>query len=264
VLRALENLFLYRPVRYADGWEDPPPGLPVEDVELTGAGGTRLHAWWAAPQGWRPGQGAVLYSHGNAGNLSHRGEGLRRWINLTGRAVLIFDYPGYGRSAGRPSEDGCLAAGATAHAWLIGVRHVPAEQVLLYGGSLGGAIATDLAARGPHRALVLVSAFTSIRDMARKQFPWLPMWWLVRTRFDNLRKIAHSRGPVFIAHGTADRLVPFSQGERLFAAAPEPKQFFPLYGYDHNHAPGPDFYAALLGFLDRTAPAAVPPRPVLE
>jgi fermentation-respiration switch protein FrsA (DUF1100 family) len=254
VLRAVENRFLFRPLKAADDWEPPPPGLSPSDVELTSADGTRVHAWWVAPEGWAPGQGAVLYCHGNAGNLSHRGEGLRRWRDALGQAVLIFDYPGYGRSGGRPSEAGCYAAADAAYDYLT--QHVPPRRVLLYGGSLGGAVATDVAVRRPHRALVLVSAFTSFPDMAKTVYPWLPAHWLMRNRLDNLAKIGRVGGPVFLAHGTADRVVPFAQGERLFAAAGEPKEFFPLHGYDHNHSPGPDFYAAVRDFLARTDPAA--------
>lgn len=251
----LENRFLFRPATFARDWVPPPPTLHVEDVELTGLRGLPVHAWWAAPQGWRPEQGALLYCHGNAGNLSHRGEGLRRWHDLLGLAVLIFDYPGYGRSPGRPSEAGCYAAADAAYDWLVEKQQVLAQRLLLYGGSLGGAVALDVASRRPHAALMLVSTFTSLRDMARRQFPWLPLW-LVSRRFDNLKKIACCHAPVFIAHGTADRVVPFDQGSRLFAAAPEPKQFFPMPGYDHNHTPGPDFYTALRDFLARVGTAA--------
>src|SRR5205807_2207212 len=126
-----------------------------------------------------------------------------------------------------------------------------AERILLYGGSLGGAVAIDLGSRRPHRALVLVSTFASLEEMARLQFPGLPTRWLTRGRLDSLRKIAGCAGPVFIAHGTADRVVPFLHGEQLFAAAPGPKQFFPMRGYDHNHTPGLDFYTALREFLAR-------------
>jgi fermentation-respiration switch protein FrsA (DUF1100 family) len=255
MLRAVENRFLFRPLKAAEDWEPPPPGLDPHDVELTGADGSRIHAWWVTPAGWAPGQGATLYCHGNAGNLSHRGENLRRWHDVMGQAVLIFDYPGYGKSGGRPGEAGCYAATDAAYDWLT-QQHVPPGRILLYGGSLGGAIATDVASRRPHRALVLVSAFTSFPDMARTVYPWLPLRRLLSNRLDNLAKIGRVEGPVFIAHGTADRVVPFAQGERLFAAAREPKEFFPLHGHDHNHTPGPDFYQALRDFLARTDPAA--------
>jgi fermentation-respiration switch protein FrsA (DUF1100 family) len=256
VLLFLENWFLFHPVKYAEDWMAPPAGAKVEDVYLTSADGTALHAWWLAPDGWTPAQGAVLYCHGNGGNLSYWGEGMRSWRDQLGCGVLIFDYPGYGRSAGKPSEAGCYASGAAAYDWLVEVRKVRGANIILVGESLGGGIATELATRRPFRALVLTKAFTSVPDMAQKTFPWLPARWLVRNRFDNLKKIATLSGPVFIAHGTADGLVPFSQGERLFRAAAEPKEFLPLRGQDHNDPPGPEFYQALRDFLARTgAPA---------
>jgi fermentation-respiration switch protein FrsA (DUF1100 family) len=255
LMQRVVNRFLFRPVTQAQDWQPPPPGMRVEDVDLTSADGTHIHAWWATPSGWKPEDGAVLYCHGNAGNLSHRGESLRRWLDLMGMAVLIFDYPGYGKSGGRPTEVGCYAAADAAYDWLTGKIGVRPEKVLLYGGSLGGAVAIDVASRRPHRAVVLVAAFASLQDMARRQFRWLPTRWLVRGRWDNVAKIGRC-GPVFIAHGTADRVVPFSQGERLFAAAREPKQFFPLPGHDHHHTPGPDFYEALRRFLEQNSDQA--------
>jgi fermentation-respiration switch protein FrsA (DUF1100 family) len=257
VLLALENRFLFHPLTAAEDWEGPPPGLAIEDVELTGGGGVRLHAWWTTPPDWKPEQGAVLYCHGNAGNLSHRGEALRDWRDSLHLAVLIFDYPGYGKSEGQPSEAGCYAAGDAAFDWLVQVQHVSPDRIILYGGSLGGAIATDLAVRKEHRALVLASTFTSLPDMAQKQFPWLPVRWLVRNKLDNLAKIGKVRGPVFITHGTADDLIPFSQGERLFAAANEPKQFHPRPGQGHNDTPGSDFFSALGQFLTSRAPLPI-------
>ncbi len=254
MLLALEDRFLFRPTRAAEEW-CPPPNDRVQDVEWQLSSGPRVHAWWCPTEDWHPARGAVLYLHGNAGNVSHRGDSITRWQQEFGVGVLVVDYPGYGRSTGRPTEAGCCAAADAGHAWLAGEARVPAERILLYGGSLGCAVAIDLAARLPHRAIVLVSAFTSVRDMARRLVPWLPRRW-VRDRFDNLAKIGSCRRPVFIAHGTADRLVPFEQGERLFAAANEPKEFFPMPGYDHQHTPGPDFYEALRRFLARSAPLA--------
>lgn len=261
---ALENRFIFFPIPAQLDWEPPPSDLDIQDVELSRSGGGQVHAWWMTPPRWEPSQGALLYCHGNAGNLSHRGEGLRRWRDLMNLAVLIFDYPGYGHSSGVPTESSCYAVADAAYDWLTGVQQVPSERLLLYGGSLGGAVATDVAVRRPHRGLVLVSTFTSVADMAKRRFPWLPVRWLLRTRFDTLAKITACRSPIFIAHGTADRIVPYEQGERLFAAADEPKQFFSMPGYDHNHTPPLDFYRSLREFLERaesvstSTPAARP------
>jgi fermentation-respiration switch protein FrsA (DUF1100 family) len=244
VLMALENSLVYHPVRASQDWW-PPPGPHVQDVELRLPDGTPIHAWWCPVEGAR---GAVLYCHGNAGNLSHRGDAIAAMDRVVGEAVLIFDYPGYGKSGGRPSEAGCYAAADAAYDWLVEHRHIPPERIILYGGSLGGGVAVDLARRRPHRALVLAQTFTSLPDVGGRQFPWLPVRWLMRNRFDNLAKIGHCRRPVFISHGTADRVVPFQLGQRLFAAANEPKEFLRVEGGDHNEA-APAFYVTLRRFL---------------
>jgi len=252
VLLALENYFLFHPLPHTEDWLPPPAGLHVEDIELVSAAGNRLHGWWSKPDGWRPEQGAVLYFHGNAGNLSGRGDAVKAWRDHLGLAVLIVDYPGYGKSQGRPTEASCYAAGDAAYDWAIQSARVPAERLILFGGSLGGAIATDLATRRPYRALVLVSAFTSFPDMAQKTMPWLPARWLVRNKMDNQSKIATLTRPVFIAHGTADTLVPIRQAERLFAAAREPKYYFVMPGRGHDEFPSPDCFQALQVFLNKT------------
>jgi fermentation-respiration switch protein FrsA (DUF1100 family) len=249
LLLLIENWFLYIPTTAAQDWIPPPPGLDPEDVVLTGADGTRLHAWWCAPRGWTPEQGAMLRCPGNAGNLSYRGQDALEWKRDRGTAVLLIDYPGYGRSSGKPSEAGCYAAADAAYDWLVNEQKVPAGRVLLYGESLGGAIAVDLAARRPHRALIVVSSFTSFPDMAQARAPFLLAHYFVKNKLDSLSKIGRCSGPVFIAHGTADGLVPFSQGERLFAAVTAPqKRFYKMVGLDHNQI-DPQMYEALTEFL---------------
>jgi fermentation-respiration switch protein FrsA (DUF1100 family) len=247
VLMALENFLLFRPMKAAEEWLQP-PNRRVQDVELRLEDGTPIHGWWCPQEGAR---GAVLYCHGNAGNLSHRAGAIAVWQQLMNQSVFIFDYPGYGKSGGKPSEAGCYAAGQAAYDWLTTVGGVPAEQILLHGGSLGGAVAVNLAVRIPHRALVLVKAFTSIPDMAQRQYPWLPAKWLVRNKFDNLGKIGQCPKPIFIAHGDQDGLVPYSHAQLLFQAAKAPKQLLTLKGQDHNDPLEPDFFSALQEFLDR-------------
>ncbi|HEV3204063.1 MAG TPA: alpha/beta hydrolase [Gemmataceae bacterium] len=245
VLMALENFLLFRPMKASEEWIGP-PNSRVQDVQLALDDGTRIHAWWC-PNDDAP--GAILYCHGNAGNLSHRAGAIAMWQQFLNQSVLIFDYPGYGKSEGKPTEQGCYAAADAAYEWLTSVGGMPSEQVMLYGDSLGGGVATELATRKPHRALILVKTFTSIPDMAQMQYPWLPAKWLVRNKFDNLGKIGQCPRPIFIAHGDHDSLVPYSHGEKLFQAAKEPKQIFTLKGQDHNDFVGPDFFAALQQFL---------------
>jgi fermentation-respiration switch protein FrsA (DUF1100 family) len=246
VLVMLENFFLYHPTRASEDWLEP-PNSRVRDVELHSADGTMLHAWWCPCEG---ATGAVLLCHGNAGNLSHRGWCVAGWQQQMDQSVFIVDYPGYGRSAGKPSEAGCYAAADAACDWLVQEQKTPPENIILLGESLGCAVAVDLASRRPCRALVLLSPFTSIPDMAQKQFPFLPARWLVRNRFNNLEKIGKCAQPVFIAHGDADGLVPYSQGQRLFAAAGEPKFFLTMKGCDHNDRPQADLLAQVKRFLE--------------
>ncbi len=253
LLLALENRLVYCPTTAAEVWLPPPAGVRVEDVELTAADGTPIHAWWAAPDGWKPAPGAVQFCHGNAGNVSQWGQGFAAWQARLRTGILVFDYPGYGKSGGRTSEAGSHAAADAAYDWLTGVKRVPGENVVVLGISLGCGPATDLAARRPHRALVLCSAFTSLPELAQEKFPWLPCRWLAHNQFDNLHKIAACRGPVFIAHGTADALIPFAHGERLFAAAPEPKRFLAQSGRGHNDTADDAFFEAVSRFLDETA-----------
>jgi pimeloyl-ACP methyl ester carboxylesterase len=224
----------------------------VQELSLTSSEGTAIHAWFMPPPGWRPEQGAVLYSHGNGSNLSLKQGNQRRWQLWVKHAVLVYDYPGYGRSGGRPSESACYAAAEAAFAWLTRTKGVPEREVVLLGSSLGSAMATELAARHDNRLLVLVGGFTSFPDMAQKTIPYYPSRWLVRNRLDNLAKIERARGPVFIAHGTEDQKVPFWMGKRLFERAPEPKRFYPIPGQGHQHPADPAFFAAVRAFLDDT------------
>jgi fermentation-respiration switch protein FrsA (DUF1100 family) len=246
VLLALENRLVYRPCKAEENWFLP-PFSPVENVKLQLADGTPIHGWWCPQDG---ADGALLYCHGNAGNLSHRGQTIRKMQQLLGVSVFIFDYPGYGRSGGSPTEQGCYQAANAAYEWLQ--KQVPSERILIYGSSLGGGVAIDLASRRPHRALVLDKTFTSMPDVAQRLCPWLPARLLMRNRFDSLTKIAKCRQPVFIGHGKADELIPFSQGERLFAAANEPKQFCPRETGGHNDPICGEFFASLKIFLAET------------
>ncbi|HYV35400.1 MAG TPA: alpha/beta hydrolase [Gemmataceae bacterium] len=244
VLMMLENSLVYHPAGPED-WTPPPSSL-VQDVELTSAAGDTIHGWWFPLEG---STGALLYFHGNAGNLSARGHWMSVLREQLGQSVLIVDYPGYGKSSGSPNEAGCYAAADAAYDWLTKNQKIPGENILIYGASLGGGIAVDLASRKPHRALILIKTFTSAPDVGQEAYPWLPIRWLMRNRFDSLDKLANCKQPIFIAHGDADRVVPFSHGERLYAAAPGAKKFLRIPGGDHNDSLPGDFFEILKPFL---------------
>jgi len=203
-------------------------GMAFGDVRLETSDGVTLAAWWVpAPQG----RGALIFSHGNAGNMGDRVGKLRLFHDL-GLSVLAFDYRGYGASQGKPSEEG------TAHDMDAAVTHVrdsrgvPLDRTVFYGESLGGAVVIEAATRFPPAALVAESTFTSARAMARRHYPFVPPA-LVRVGYDSLSRVRRLACPTLFLHGPADTIVPFEMGEALFRAAPEPKRFAALVG-DHN------------------------------
>jgi fermentation-respiration switch protein FrsA (DUF1100 family) len=245
VLLLLQDWFLFPGATFVHRYAEPPDFLRVRELTFASAAGDRIHAWFTFPEGWQPRQGAILISHGNGNNLSSESGRAYRWRESLGRAVLLYDYPGYGKSSGRPSEAGCYAAGEAALHWLTDGQRVPVGEIISVGESMGGAIAVELANRYDVRLLVLHSAFTSFPDMAQVRFPCYPSRYMVHSRMDNEAKIRLVHCPVIITHGTADRVVPFSQGERLFAAANEPKQFVRLEGHGHGPPNKEDFFKAL-------------------
>lgn len=195
-------------------------GLEHLDLELTTSDGERLHAWLLpGPRSPR----TVLVCHGNAGSIEHRIQ-LARVFHDLGWSVLLFDYRGYGKSSGSPSEDGTYQDGEAAWKYLAESRGLSPQQIVLYGESLGVGVAVELARRHPPAALIAESGFTSLPDMAAEFYPFLPARLLARVRYDNLAKIAELRRPLLILHSPADDLVPFSHAERLFASAREPKR----------------------------------------
>jgi uncharacterized protein len=255
MLLAAEDWLLFPGTIVARNWSEPADSLNVRDLTLHSADGNRIHAWFSAPNDWKPQQGAILISHGNGNNLSSMSDCVDRWRERLGRAVLLYDYPGYGKSSGHPSEAGCYTAGEAALAWLTGDQRVPVSEIVLVGESLGGAVAVELATRHSIRLLVLHNAFTSFPDMAQARLPWYPSRYLVHNQMDNEAKIRRVDCPILITHGTADKTVPFHQGERLFAAAHEPKQFLPMEGQGHEPPNKDDFFEVVKQFLSTTANA---------
>jgi fermentation-respiration switch protein FrsA (DUF1100 family) len=204
-------------------------GLDYETVEIDTPDGETLQGWFVpAPDA----RGTVLFLHGNAGNVSHRMDYLSMFHSL-GYSTFIIDYRGYGASSGTPSEQGTYLDAEAAWQYLTEYRNIDPERIILFGESLGGAVAAWLAAREKPGALVLASSFTSVPDMAAKLFPILPVRLLSRFEYDTLKSLKSVSCPVFIAHSPEDEVVPYVQGRALYAAAPEPKQFLQLQG-GHN------------------------------
>jgi len=239
-----EEKLVYHPHAYPYGdWKLPER---AEDVNFTALDGTRLHGWFFAQD--KP-QTVILYLHGNGGNVAmwaFEGQRLREQQQA---AVFVFDYRGYGRSEGSPSEQGILSDARGARAWLAQRTGVAERDVVLVGRSLGTGAAVDLAATDGARGVILISPYTSLPDIARGVYPWLPAHWLMRNRFDSASKIANYHGPLLVFHGTADTLIPTTLGQRLFEAANEPKRFVPLQGAQHNESPRREYDVAIKEFL---------------
>ena len=204
-------------------------GLEYEPLTLVTPDGERLDAWFVPKA---QAQASVLILHGNAGNISHRLDTIAMFHRL-GYSVLIFDYRGYGRSTGKPSEAGLYRDAQTAWDTLTRQRGIPPKHIILFGESLGGGVASWLAAREHPGALVLSSAFISVPELAADLYPWLPAKWLARLHYDTRVALKGIHCPVLIAHSPEDEIVPFRHGQALFAAAAEPKVFLPLAG-GHN------------------------------
>lgn len=239
----MERALIFRPTAYPDGnWN--PESLAYEDAWFTADDGVKLHGWFCEHP---DPQAVVLYCHGNAGNLSYRVDRMRDLLSLDA-SVMIFDYRGYGRSEGSPDEAGIMADARAARKWLAERVQRDEQDIVLLGNSLGGAVAVDLATDGA-KALVLENTFTSLPDVAAVHYPFVPARWIMRTRLDSLSKIVRYKGPLLLAHGTADSIIPYDLGRRLFAAANEPKQMFSVKGGDHNDGIKPAYKQALREFL---------------
>ena len=204
-------------------------GLPYEDIYLTTSDGISLHGWYIPATQPR---GTVLFLHGNAGNISHRLDSVRMFHRL-GYSTLIFDYRGYGNSGGAPTEQGTYRDAEAAWRYLTEQLQTPSCRIVLFGESLGGAVAAWLAARQKPAALVIASGFTSVPDLGQQLYPYFPVRWLARIRYDTRKNLRSIAAPVLIAHSPEDEIIPFEHGRALFAAANPPKQFLELAG-GHN------------------------------
>lgn len=203
--------------------------LDYEDVTVATRDGERIHSWFI------PAENAgitLLFCHGNAGNISHRLESIALFNSL-GLNVLIFDYRGYGQSTGHVSEPGFYHDVYAIWQELTVRRGIAAENIVVFGRSLGAAIASQLATRVKPGGVILESAFSSVPDMGAKLYPFLPVRLLARFRLNNLDHVQASQAPLLVVHSRDDEIIPFTQGERVFASAHEPKTFLPIRG-DHN------------------------------
>ena len=233
-LRWLEFLITFHPVRVPANQALPAPA-GAEEVWFTAADGTRLHGWFFQSD-LNPETATIIYFHGNGGNITNIdwvGQSLAR----RGFDVLLFDYRGYGKSAGEVgAESGLYADGDAALAFVVNEKRARPERVVLYGQSLGTTVVADVAARQDVGAVILESGLSSASSVARTALPWLPEWlhFLGTNRFESAQKLGQVKAPVLITHGDPDPVLPTEEAHTLFAGANEPKQLLIVPGAGHN------------------------------
>ena len=204
-------------------------GFEFDDVTLTTSDGLSLHGWYVHAENPR---GTVLFMHGNAGNISHRLDSIAVFREL-GLDTFIFDYRGYGQSEGRASEEGTYKDAEAAWKYLVIERGQDPAEIVIFGRSIGGAIAAWLATGHEAAALIVESSFTSGVDMASRIYPFMPVRLITRLKYPVIDYVASARSPVLVVHSRDDEIIPFAMGEALYDAAPAPKAFLELRG-GHN------------------------------
>ncbi|MGV7220049.1 MAG: alpha/beta hydrolase [Nitrospinales bacterium] len=231
LLVIVEKKIVYHPIKYPGGiWNPENYGLQVEDIYFDSSDGVKLHAWFVPAK--KP-IATLLWYHGNAGNLSHRLENILELapLNLN---IFIFDYRGYGRSEGKANEKGLYLDSQAAYDFLRQNKKIDPDELFLFGRSLGGACAIEIASRNKAAGLIIESAFTSVSDMADNMFNYFPFKFLLRSNYNSIKTIPLVNMPKMFIHGADDEMIPMSMGRKLFEASQKPKIFYEIKGASHN------------------------------
>jgi fermentation-respiration switch protein FrsA (DUF1100 family) len=231
----LEKRFVFSP-RSEIEFTPEQTGLEYEEIFFATQDGLNLHGWFvpAAGNHGSADRQTWVWFHGNGGNIGHRVEELTLLHQRLNVNLFIFDYRGYGRSQGSPSEKGTYLDARAALQYLVERPGVDADQIVYFGRSLGAAVAVELAVARPPKGMVLVSPFSSVREMARMAVPFPAAGLLVRNHYPTIFRIRNVEAPVLVLHGDLDETIPIAQGRKLFEAANEPKTFRELTGAAHN------------------------------
>jgi len=244
----LDQFFVYHPEPWKEEDWRTRSGLPLEDIWFQSSDGTKLFGWYAENAAT---SAVVLWCHGNAGNIIHRLENLRELYRL-GLSVFLFDYRGYGRSQGSPSEEGLYQDALGAYDQLTRTRLIRPERIVLFGRSLGAAVAVEVASHKLAAGLILESSFPSIEAVARFHYGGLPVHWLLGAEFRLIDRLPHLSLPKLIVHGDQDEIIPLELGRQVFEAAKPPKTFYVIKGADHNniyHVGGEPYFHRFTEFV---------------
>jgi uncharacterized protein len=222
-------------------------GLKYEEINFKTSDDLKLHGWFIAADSAKY---TLLFCHGNAGNISHRLESIKQFHDI-GLNVFIYDYRGYGKSEGSISEHGTYLDAEAAWSYLINDKKINPENIIIFGRSLGAAIASQLATKQKPVALIMESAFQSVPDLAAQIYPFLPVRWLSRFQYNNQKNIKIVNCPVLFIHSRQDEIIPFNHGEKLFEVSKQPKQFLEIQG-SHNDGflvSGEKYIAGIMEFM---------------
>lgn len=234
-------------------------GLIFEDLYLSTSDGISINAWFIPSPGSKK---VLLWFHGNGGNLSDRVTPLRIFHEALRINILMIDFRGYGRSQGVVGENGTYKDALASYDYLLTRDDIDPEAIMIYGQSLGAAVATELAVQWKSAGLILEAPFTSIRDMAKVTLPWLPVGPLLSTRYDLLSKIDRVSAPLLLIHGDEDEIVPYAQGRKVFEAAKGPKEMYTVGGAGHNNLyriGGDDYLRKISRFIGKVSLKGRPP-----
>ena len=229
----LDQYIIYHPAPWEDRDWARLSGLPLEDVWFQSPDGVKLFGWFVAATAKSMKGAVLLWCHGNAGNIVHRLDNLV-FLHRLGISVLLFDYRGYGRSVGRPSEQGLYLDALGAYDYAVKRRNVPPTKIVLFGRSLGGPVAGYVAGRRSAAGLLLESTFPSVAAVAKARYGGLPLHWLLGARFPLGEYLKQVGIPTLVVHGDRDEIIPLALGKEVFAAAKAPKEFYLVKGADHN------------------------------
>lgn len=243
-----EDLFVFQPTTWEDRNWAQLSGLPLEEVWIPVDDIVTVFGWFIDAGPARP---VLLWCHGNAGNVSHRLENIRQ-LYQRGISVMIFDYRGYGRSTGEPSEAGFYQDALASYDYLIQQRRISPERLIIFGRSLGSGVAGEVAIRRPSAGLIVEGSFPSIQAMSDHHYFGLPARWFMDVDFNLAKKVRALHVPLLVIHGGQDSIVPMALGRQVFEAAPEPKRWYLVSGADHNDVPfvgGELYFRAIDTFL---------------
>ncbi len=254
--RFIEKRLIFFPDRGIDSITPDVYGIEYDDVTFRTEDGLNLHGWFVPGKKSSPDVDlhTLLWFHGNAGNINNRLENIKMLYDRVPVNVFIIDYRQYGRSEGKISEKGTYIDARAALAYLHSRNDINNEKIIFFGRSLGSAVAVELALKEKCRALILEAPFTSMKELAKSFYPFLPVGLILRTKYDSLSKIGDIKVPILIMHGDKDELVPIEQAWRLYETANEPKEFYTIPGAGHNDTHivgGEEYFDVIKNFVNK-------------